>query len=136
LSVEKDALKTAVASAFSDVPRPQEGRIAQPSADDRENIESAFRGRHWHDMPVDALLRHHLLAQSLSSMTPEAFQFFFPGFLLLAVDHPVSDVADEVLFHLTPPRGNQAGQLRDVPGASHTEQENVRRAVTASDADI
>ncbi|NNN06160.1 MAG: hypothetical protein HKL90_09700, partial [Elusimicrobia bacterium] len=107
MSDEKDALKSAIAAAFSDVPRPQEGRIALPSADDREDIESVFRGRHWRDMPVDALLRHHLLAQSLSSMTLEAFRFFFPGFLLLAVDHPVSDIADEVLFDLIPPRGDQ-----------------------------
>lgn len=136
MSDETDALKSAIAAAFSDVPPPQEGRIARPSADDREDIESTFRGRHWRDMPVDALLRHHLLAQSLSSMTLEAFRFFFPGFLLLAVDHPASDVADAVLCHLTPPRGDQAARLRDVHGASREEQELVRRAVAASDSNI
>ena len=77
-------LARAIAAAFADVPRPGDEHIGRWRAPEMEMVEE-LRARHWRDVPAD-VARYHF--DGLRSLTPEAFHFYLPAFLIASLDDP------------------------------------------------
>ena len=100
------SLKLQIARAFADVPSPGDDvddLVVTFGAGEGEDIADAFRGRHWKDMPLDLILENFYFASSLTHMTPQAFHYYLPGFLLLLLDRPDSEPDGPTLWNLAPP---------------------------------
>lgn len=79
--------------------------IFKPSADwyfDMDQASADFIGRKWFEMPIDILIRHR---DRLSWMTPEAFHFYLPAFLLAVIHEreQVDVLHENILSKLIPP---------------------------------
>src|SRR5258708_11957640 len=98
----KDRVKQALKAAFAGVPPPAEGNILVPqcvlSLARIDEILAGMRKIHWEQFPAAMSRADDLAAaQSLRAMTPEAFAFFLPGFLLTALE---SEHAAALLDHV------------------------------------
>jgi hypothetical protein len=144
------ALVRTIDAAFARLPYPGDDRIV-PSEYDRDGearrILRLLRGWHWRDLPFDRLV---LLKASLSWLTPEAYRFYLPAFMVFpVVDFETADVLpDGVISTLTEPRESDVDDLRvavgtaglaDTLGAAATErllaaQETFHRSGAALDA--
>lgn len=88
---------------FRAVPRPSRLTNLSENADSEAvRIAEVFRGRHWGE--IDAPLVQNY-PEALSFFSPEAFHFFLPGYLILALeDRTGMDVSlDSMLSSLAGP---------------------------------
>jgi hypothetical protein len=96
--------------AFSGTPEPEPGNLTpRTEVRDRESeqVSRDFTGRHWDELDV-AFLRSHPV--SLLLLSPAAFHYFLPAYLIAAVSEPVESdlVTDAALMALTPPESGDA----------------------------
>jgi hypothetical protein len=73
--------------AFAAVPYPGDEHICQGTAaqfegSEEANIAAVFRGRHWRDVPLEGLARY---SATLTFLTPAAFRFYLPAYLLAVI---------------------------------------------------
>ncbi|MGH7208827.1 MAG: DUF6714 family protein [Nitrospiraceae bacterium] len=82
-------LKEQVRSAFADVPYPGDKNIVQGSSLEAKEIESFFKGKRWEEITLESLKTNPPMDSSagLSFMTKEAFQYYLPAYLMIAIDH-------------------------------------------------
>lgn len=87
MSDENAPLLARIHSAFADVPPPPDDRLVSDGGSYLEGdaIRQAFRGRRWHEVPLDDLRRE---VAALYFFTPEAFRYYLPAFLAAAVADP------------------------------------------------
>lgn len=83
-----ELLAARIRRSFLDVPAP-ETITALPEEEDFESalVTQAFRGKDWSELTPE-LLRSR--PEAMAFLSPEAFQYFLPGYLLLALQ----DVAE------------------------------------------
>lgn len=97
--MDKAELQKRIVSAFADVPYPGDDRLGDPDGrDDGEDVTEGFRGKDWRSLKPD-----ELWPDALFWMTPEAYHYYFPAYLLAAMKGNAGDIFDSVLVHLTPP---------------------------------
>ena len=67
-----------------------------------QDVANTLRGRRWDEVPLEVLRAR---AESLPLLTPAAFRYYLPTFMLGVVNHynEVDVAGDSVLFNLTPP---------------------------------
>jgi hypothetical protein len=80
-------LVTQIERAFADVPYPGDDHICrgagvQVEGSEEANIAAVFRGRHWRDVPLEGLARY---SATFCFLTPEAFRFYLPAYLLAVI---------------------------------------------------
>lgn len=98
---EADALQKDILAAFSAVPPPDEKDITPCGCEECQLIQADLKDQHWQTLPDDTLERHH---DSLSLLSPRAFCFFLPSYLLAALKSSDSSCIDPaVIYNLTPP---------------------------------
>ncbi len=109
-------LEREIQSAFGPVPYPGDDRLLnQPEIHslEREEILSDFSGRHWSVVAAEAYAYHH---EALVFFSPEAFQFFLPGYLIACIrSHDIlSKTIGSIHFSLTrSPRCTPTHELRE-----------------------
>jgi hypothetical protein len=81
---QRESLEAEIRAAFAGVTRPAEDQIALHECDECNELRSAFTQLRWDAMP-DSLVEAHALALPL--LSPEAFAYFLPGYLLYALRH-------------------------------------------------
>ena len=81
---QREALKTKILQAFAGAECPPEDQIALHECEECAELRAAFAGIRW-DAMEDALVEAH--ENSLPLLSPEAFAYFLPAFMLYAVDH-------------------------------------------------
>jgi hypothetical protein len=98
-------LRRCIEEAFADVPYPGDDRIASNPRCCSEcwETDEFFKGRHWRDLARPGV-RLPFLWAGLALLTPEAFHFFLPGYLLSGMNtgERYGDSADAALLALTP----------------------------------
>lgn len=91
-----------VSIAFASARYPGDDRIVPPDRDwdwESQEIKQAFRGRRWEDAGVDFLCPTH--RTDLGFLTPEAFAYYLPAFLIAATEIKTADVLiDSLLWQL------------------------------------
>jgi hypothetical protein len=98
-----------LASAFEDVQRPSDDRIFKPNAAYFFDIDQAIRdftANHWKQLALEALVKHK---DNLPFLTPQAFHYYLPAFLIASIEHPktVDVLRDNVIHSLAPPIDNE-----------------------------
>ena len=91
-------LSELIERAFVAVPYPGDDNIVAIQPHDRmceeAHLTSLFKGRHWKDLGLSELMQD----AELSGLTPEAFRFYLPAYLLAVVNHYwESDVLPEYM---------------------------------------
>lgn len=92
-----------VEDAFAIIPYPGDDRlVGSPTYSENEEILEAFRGKHWRDISLDVLFEHRL---SLGALSPEAFRFYLPSYLVAALLHSeeTDTLRENVFSALAPP---------------------------------
>lgn len=122
------ALREQIEEAFRDSVYPGHSNIVYDLryADCRE-VAEAFKAKHWKDVPLEVLLHYH---ESLSFFSDEAFRFYLPAYLLIAVErYGEADVIPlYVLFSLQPPpTGEERDRfLRRMEGFTRAQREAIK----------
>ena len=78
------ALRTDVLRTFGTVTRPPEFQIAPHECDECQQLSADLAGVDWTAMP-DALIEEN--PSALSLLSPEAYAYFLPGYILYAIAH-------------------------------------------------
>ena len=100
------ALKERIRAAFADASYPGDDNIAAGSSFEAQDVQEFFKGKHWEEITLHSL-RHDYQGDPsacLNMMTPEAFRYYLPTYLFIAIDgQPESDVLPEfTVYALTP----------------------------------
>ena len=90
-------LTAKISDAFADVTLPTS--VVSHQCPECESVETAFEGRRWSEVPVDTIRYHR---DALPLLTPEAYVFLIPAYLIAAVREPLGDIAPMVLYSLQP----------------------------------
>lgn len=104
-SFDAENLRLEIEAAFADTKYPGDDRLVYDNSGyhlECNEIAAAFRGKDWRELSVE-MLRYH--AQSLAFMTPEAYRFYLPAYLIAAALHydEADIIPDAVVFNLIPP---------------------------------
>jgi hypothetical protein len=81
---QRESLEAEIRAAFAGATRPSKEQIAPHDCDECAELRSAFTYVSWDAMP-DPLVEAHALALPL--LSPKAFAYFLPGYLLYALKH-------------------------------------------------
>jgi hypothetical protein len=91
-AADRKALIAQIEQAFAAVPYPGDDWIcpgvtaeARRFGTEEAEIEAAFRGLHWGDVPLEVLNRHQ---SALSFFSPAACRFYLPAYLLTVLGVP------------------------------------------------
>src|SRR5262245_25577787 len=74
-----------VIEAFSNVAYPGDDKLVYDNSPEHlecADVASLFRGKHWKDISLE-LLQYN--SESLAFFTPEAYKFYVPAFLIIAI---------------------------------------------------
>jgi hypothetical protein len=98
-------LREAIVSAFASVPPPAPAALVSGDPDydpEYREVAHAFAGRHWRELSL-AFIREH--RDSLPLLSPAAFRFFLPAYLLACLDgtEDLDTAPLSVASSLTPP---------------------------------
>jgi len=94
--VNKIELIVAIRKAFQSVPYPGDDGIVSSSLD--EDVAASFRGRSWEALPLRAIFWER---GDIFVLTPEAFAYYLPAFMLACLDHyDEMDTLPDSLSHL------------------------------------
>jgi hypothetical protein len=111
-------LAAKIEEAFATVPYPGDDwichgdtEVARLHGSEAASIAAVFRGRHWREMPLDALSGY---SSALTFLTPEAYRFYLPAYLL-------------AVLRLSP------AQLEQVPRAGDLDQDLLYSLMPATD---
>ena len=90
-----------IEDAFAQTPYPGDDKIAKPDTDGA-SLTRAFWGKNWRDVQLTTLSNYHV---DLPLMTPEAFRYYVPAFMLATMFyyHHVSTLPMGLMHSLTPP---------------------------------
>jgi hypothetical protein len=90
---------------FGDIPYPGDDDIVpRDMKNDRssQEVRRAFRGKPWQSLTKEEVYRH---CDDLVFMTPEAYHFFLPGFMVHCLLTPleVNTACSSIVYELAPP---------------------------------
>ncbi|ATB30677.1 DUF6714 family protein [Melittangium boletus] len=78
----KNKLRELIEAAFADTPKPGNDRIGHDPNDwESTELARAFKGRHWKELTPEELQYN-----SSSFLSPEGFHYYFPAYLLAALE--------------------------------------------------
>jgi Family of unknown function (DUF6714) len=131
---EQQRVAARIRSAFAGARYPGDDRLVPQTARrdrEREQITRDFAGRHWSELGVEFVRRQ---PEALLLMSPDAFRFYLPAYVLAAVEHSRrSDLAPAaVVQSLTPPSRDAASARwfeERVRGLSNEQRAALRGAL-------
>jgi hypothetical protein len=113
-AIDIAALRSEVERAFAARAYPGDDRIVEQRPwDDREinDVAALLRGKQWREVTLEVLQRYPRRPfECMLYTTVEGFCYYLPAFLLVCLEPgiPAHNVADSLVFYLTPP-GEWAG---------------------------
>lgn len=100
-SMTERKVRDQIESAFAQSQYPGDHKLVHHEQDwEGAPIKALFRGKHWREVSLDLLLSH---TECIWHLTPEAFRFYVPAFLLASLDDDPDTVYESTLYSLTPP---------------------------------
>ena len=141
---DRAELRDRVVQAFKDAPYPgDDNLIRNPLAvqmDDYAQIVAHCKGKHWQELDRQAIVNNDV---NLPFFSPEAFRFYLPAFLVVALEDPEGNEFDKIVFNLLPPPPNDSEDVeyfaKMVAGLSRTQREVIRdflELVAEEEADL
>ena len=96
-----DDLSAKIRDAFPDI-APPSFPVVLHKCDECDQVKAAFLGKRWSEISLGTLRDHYC---SLPLLSPEAFRYYLPAFLLGAIkdmDHPNSSLHTFAIYSLLP----------------------------------
>jgi hypothetical protein len=105
---QRRELEASIRLAFARVVRPAKDLIALHQCDECEELRCAFVSQRWEAMSGELIERHYV---SLPLLSPEAFVYFLPAYILHSLDHfsPTSTVAEFTVYAVSPGANSDLG---------------------------
>lgn len=123
--------------SFAGVSYPGDGElISNPATWEAPELAAAVRGKHWKDLSLETIARHH---QAIPHLTPAAFRFYLPALVIAALVYPQSTniLWEMILGLLAPPaQGNREDRFSRRVAAFNEQQRRAIRAFVKHDAAI
>jgi hypothetical protein len=99
---ETERLEKLVREAFADMPYPA-GELIEHDCEECWKLRDDLKGRHWSQLPDDLLIEKCF---STSLLSPEAWHFYLPAFLLLGLRNgdkvdDVENITGDIVIALT-----------------------------------
>lgn len=93
-------------------------------------VADYFKGKHWKDITLDGLRKDYPGPHDacLSFMSPEAFRFYLPSYMVIAVTEDTSDdnTVDSAEYALTPPKADlQTWWEQRIMGLTQAQQQAI-----------
>lgn len=107
--MKAETLRNEIARAFAGRPHPGEDLVLErrPWSDPAlDRVGRALRGKRWQDVGVDVLATlGETPLEPMLYLTAEGFAYYLPAYLTAALEPgvPAHNVADSLVFYLTPP---------------------------------
>ena len=97
MSSKWEVVKEQITRAFKSVSYPGDDNLAASLHDQRDEDEITlhFRGRHWSNLPIDFLRGPG--GATLLLLTPEAFRYYLPGYMIRAIEDDPKDLLTYVM---------------------------------------
>jgi uncharacterized protein DUF6714 len=134
--VNADTLRALIADAWADVPMPAPAAVSYDASGrhlECNMVAEFFAGRRWTDITLGQLQNQYPGDPSacLSFMSPEAFRYYLPVYMAIAIDrHESSDLAAEAaVAALTPSEDASLAQYQATRWAGFNR--NQREAIVA-----
>ena len=134
LAVKMSDLREAIRAAFAGTPYPGDDHLTVYFPEGREYDETfkLLRGKTWMECSVTEFIRGDT---PFPDLTPEAFHYYMPAFLLASIDphhESCSDVASSLMFYLNPVNAkNTSGETY----LQYDDAENYRRRIALFTSD-
>ena len=98
---ERPALRADIRRAFADAQRPAEAEIALHECSECAAVRAAFAPFTWDRIPPEIIEEHY---SALPLLSPAAFAYFLPAYLLYALDHFTPDArpSESTVYSLAP----------------------------------
>jgi hypothetical protein len=129
-SCTADKLRKLIEAAFADTSYPGDARLVYDNSGrhlECNEIAAAFRGKHWKEVPLETLCYH---SAGIFFLTPEAYRFYLPAYLLAALLHynQADTLPDSVVFSLIPPSDAKDAQVyrRRLEGFTAAQRQVIR----------
>lgn len=126
-----EELRRLIETAFAEGNYPGDTRLVYDNTGrhlECNEVAAAFRGKHWREVPLETLRRR---ADAIFFLTPEAYRFYLPAYLLAAVSHydQADSIPDSVVFSLTPPSDSRdvENYRQTVEGLTASQRLAIRR---------
>jgi hypothetical protein len=103
---QADEVRALIVAAFANASYPGDDHVV-PNPDhcpECQDVATALRGKHWRDLPPPLILEQK---DALPLLSPEAFRFFLPAYMLAWMDTETAMGGDSVIMNLKP--ANKAG---------------------------
>ena len=116
---QAERLVSQIEEAFSDSPKPEGDPIVLDCDPDSEEVQAFLRDKDWRDLDARALVP--LYMDVLPLLTPQAFRFFLPAYMIASVEaHDEADaLPDFTAYSLTEPDAQDTFSVdRGVPAMS------------------
>jgi hypothetical protein len=102
-----------IQSAFAEVEYPGDSKLVYDNSGTHlecAEVEKEFKGKHWNVMPLEVLRRN---SASIFFLSPEAYQFYLPAYLLCSILHYAESdkIPDSIVFSLIPPIDAKVAEL-------------------------
>lgn len=98
-----ELLRREIEEAFSDVPYPGDNNIVSHKCWECDEILETMRGTHWKDWVTGPPENCRELMGALFLLTPEAYRFYFPAYLIHSIEYYEDSNIDSVISSLIPP---------------------------------
>ncbi len=110
-----ETLKQRITEAFEGTRYPGHDRLVYDNSGyhlECNEVAALMRGKRWQGLDFDTIWN---VRASLPFLTPEAFHYYCPGFMIWSLDawDDFDDLSDSLLFLLTPPTGQKPGEEAD-----------------------
>ncbi len=92
-------LKRQIEAAFGEVAYPGDD-IFESFSSEWDRLRPVLTGRDWRQLPADLIIDYAPLSSGLFPMTPQAFQYFLPGYLWICLDNPNDGGVAHIEEHL------------------------------------
>jgi hypothetical protein len=89
----RDKIAQEIRAAFSSTPYSGDDNIGGDDPFDGVLVEQDFKGKHWRDITLEILLKHH---NKLPFLSPQGYRYYLPAYLLGVLYH-FEDVDLDVL---------------------------------------
>ena len=101
-SINSKKVRNIIETAFANVQFPGEDYLLHATCQDSMEIDGlkGHSWEYWQDIPNDIIDYHY---DSLPFLSPEAFQFFLPAYMIYGLNHKNSNVLTFTIYSLTAP---------------------------------
>lgn len=105
-----EAIKDGIREAFATADAAPPERIVSHDCWECRRIQRRFQGKRWRDVPLASLASE----DPLTLLTPEAFCFYLPAFMLAALDHhDKGGLVSCTIFCLTPSEPSEGPEMME-----------------------